>query len=172
MGKVATKSLLVRNAFEEALRYEGPVQVFFRTTVRETKIGDLPIGRSQKVAAFMASANRDPRRWTHPDRFDVERRAAGHTALGTGIHGCVGQAVARPEGEAVFGALVRKVKSIELTAEPTRRYNKASSGFPYGSIQLEAQASDQDDLHATGLPSDVALPPGMSVTRPGVRKRC
>ena len=82
---------LLCNAFEEGLRYEGPGLVFFRTTVRDTTIGGLPIGHNQKAAALMASANRDPRRWPHPDTFDIERRAAGHMALGTGIHGCVGQ---------------------------------------------------------------------------------
>jgi 4-methoxybenzoate monooxygenase (O-demethylating) len=134
--KLRQNPSLVRNAFEEGLRYEGPAQVFFRTTVRDTTIGGLPIGRNQKVAAFMASANRDPRRWSHPDTFDVERRAAGHMALGTGIHGCVGQTVARLEGEAIFGALVRKVKSIELTAEPTRAYNNVLRSFERLPLQV------------------------------------
>jgi 4-methoxybenzoate monooxygenase (O-demethylating) len=134
--KLRQNHSLVRNAFEEGLRYEGPVQVFFRTAVRDTDIGGLPIGQNQKVAAFMASANRDPRRWPHPDTFDVERRAAGHMALGTGIHGCVGQTVARLEGEAVFGALVRKVKSIELAAEPTRHYNNVLRSFERLPVQV------------------------------------
>jgi len=127
--KLRQNPSLARNAFEEALRYEGPAQVFFRTTVRNTTIGGRPIGRNEKIAAFMGSANRDPRRWPNPDTFDIERRATGHMTLGTGIHGCVGQAVARLEGEAVFGALVRKVASIELTAEPTRHYNNVLRSF-------------------------------------------
>jgi 4-methoxybenzoate monooxygenase (O-demethylating) len=127
---------LVRNAFEEGLRFEGPVQVFFRTTVREADIGGVGIDRDQKVAAFMGSANRDPRRWSNPDVFDAERRAAGHMALGTGIHGCVGQAVARLEGEAVFAALVRKVKSVELTGEPTRHYNNVLRSFQRLPVQV------------------------------------
>jgi cytochrome P450 len=57
-------------------------------------------------------------------------------ALGTGIHGCVGQTVARLEGEAIFGALVRKVKSIELAAEPTRNYNNVLRSFERLPVQV------------------------------------
>ena len=56
---------------------------------------------------------------SRPDEFDVKRRATGHMTFGTGIHGCVGQAVARLEAEAVFGALARRVASFEMTAEPS-----------------------------------------------------
>jgi cytochrome P450 len=49
--------------------------------------------------------------------------------FGTGIHGCVGQAVARLETEAILGALLRRVAAIELTAEPTRRLNNTLRGF-------------------------------------------
>jgi len=73
--------------------------------------------------------------------FDIERRAAGHLTLGTGIHGCVGQAVARLEGEAVFAALARKVKSVELTAEPTRHYNNVLRSFERLPVQVTPAAS-------------------------------
>ncbi|HXO67702.1 MAG TPA: cytochrome P450, partial [Bradyrhizobium sp.] len=76
-----------------------------------------------------AAANRDPRRWDRPDTFDVTRRATGHMTFGTGIHGCVGQAVARLETEAILGALVRRVATFEMTAEPTRRLNNTLRGF-------------------------------------------
>ncbi len=119
----------VRGAFEEVLRYEAPVQVFFRTTTREVDLGGERIGAGEKVAAFMGSANRDPRRWQNPDTFDIGRRAAGHMSFGVGIHGCVGQAVARLEGAAVLGALIRKVARIEMNGEPQRRYNNVLRSF-------------------------------------------
>src|SRR5579872_834700 len=118
-----------RGAFEEVLRYEAPVQVFFRTTTREADLGGKRIGAGEKVAAFMGSANRDPRRWPNPDIFDISRRAAGHMSFGVGIHGCVGQAVARLEGSAVLGALIRKVARIEINGEPKRRYNNILRSF-------------------------------------------
>jgi cytochrome P450 len=81
------------------------------------------------VLLLFAAANRDPRRWDNPDRFDVTRRAAGHMTFGTGIHGCVGQAVARLETEAILAALAKRVASFELTGEPERRLNNTLRGF-------------------------------------------
>ncbi|WP_298256038.1 cytochrome P450 [Bradyrhizobium sp.] len=120
---------LIRNAFEEVLRFEAPVQTFFRTTTKPVEVGGVQLGEGEKVLLFLAAANRDPRRWERADTFDVNRRAAGHMTFGTGIHGCVGQAVARLETEAVLGALAKRVESFELTAEPKRRLNNTLRGF-------------------------------------------
>jgi cytochrome P450 len=120
---------LIRLAFEEVLRFEAPVQMFFRTTTKPIDVGGVRLGEGEKVMLLFAAANRDPRRWERPDQFDVKRRATGHMTFGTGIHGCVGQAVARLEAEAVFAALAKRVKAIEMTAEPTRRLNNTLRGF-------------------------------------------
>src|SRR5262249_524689 len=90
---------LARAAFEEVLRYESPGQTFFRTTTRPVAVAGVHLDEGEKVLVFLAAANRDPRRWEHPDRFDISRRASGHLAFGVGIHGCVGMAVARLEAE-------------------------------------------------------------------------
>lgn len=81
------------------------------------------IPANEKIASFMGAANRDERRWEEPDRFDINRRATGHLTFGTGIHGCVGQQVARMELEAVLSALLRRVDRLEFAGEPVRRYN-------------------------------------------------
>jgi len=120
---------LIRLAFEEVLRFEAPVQTFFRTTTRDIEVAGQCLGEGEKVLLFLAAANRDPRRWEKPDHFDVRRRATGHMTFGTGIHGCVGQAVARLESEAVFGALAKRVASFELTGEPSRRLNNTLRGL-------------------------------------------
>jgi cytochrome P450 len=120
---------LIRGAFEEVLRFEAPVQTFFRTTTRAVDVAGVHLGDGEKVLLFLAAANRDPRRWEKPDTFDVTRRAAGHMTFGTGIHGCVGQAVARLETEAILTALTRRVASFELTGEPARRLNNTLRGF-------------------------------------------
>jgi hypothetical protein len=120
---------LIRGAFEEVLRFEAPVQTFFRTTTKAVDIGGVQIGDGEKVLLFLAAANRDPRRWDKPDLFDVRRRAAGHMTFGTGIHGCVGQAVARLESEVLFGALAKRVASFEMIGEPRRRLNNTLRGF-------------------------------------------
>ena len=87
------------------------------------------LGDGEKVLLFLAAANRDPRRWDRPDTFDVKRRATGHMTFGTGIHGCVGQAVARLESEAILAALAKRVASFEMTGEPRRRLNNTLRGF-------------------------------------------
>jgi cytochrome P450 len=120
---------LARSAFEETIRLETPVQVFSRTATRDTEVGGASIAEDQRVMIFFGAANRDPRRWNDPDRFDVTRKASGHLAFGLGIHGCVGKPVARIEGEAVLGALARKVGSIELAGEPERHLNNTVRSF-------------------------------------------
>ena len=114
---------LARNAFEEAVRFESPVQTFFRTTTRAVEIGGFAIGEGEKVLMFLGAANRDPRRWERPDEYDITRRNAGHVGFGTGIHGCVGAVLARLEAEAVLAALARKARAITITGTPQRRYN-------------------------------------------------
>jgi 4-methoxybenzoate monooxygenase (O-demethylating) len=120
---------LIRGAFEEVLRFEAPVQTFFRTTTKPVGVSGIGIGDGEKVLLFLAAANRDPRRWDRPDIFDVSRRATGHMTFGTGIHGCVGQAVARLESEALFGALTKRVASFELTGKPELRLNNTLRGL-------------------------------------------
>src|SRR3954471_272054 len=120
---------LIRGAFEEVLRFEAPVQSFFRTTTKAIDVSGIRLGDGEKVLLLFAAANRDPRRWDKPNTFDVKRRATGHMTFGTGIHGCVGQAVARLETEAILGALVRRVATVEMTDEPRRRLNNTLRGF-------------------------------------------
>lgn len=114
---------LARPAFEEALRWESTVQTFFRTAAGDCEIAGRPVRDNNKVLCMLASANRDPRKWAEPNRYDIQRRPSGHMALGSGIHGCVGQAVARLEGEVVLTALAKRVKRIEVAGVHTRRLN-------------------------------------------------
>ena len=100
---VAADPSLARAAFEEAVRLESPVQTFFRTTTRDVTIGGETIQEGSKVLMFLGAANRDPRRWERPDDYDITRRNAGHVGFGTGIHGCVGAALARLEGNWYWG---------------------------------------------------------------------
>jgi hypothetical protein len=120
---------LARGAFDEVLRYTAPSPFIARTTTAEVEIDGVQLGAEEKVVMFIAAANRDPRRWENPDRFDVKRRATGHMAFGTGVHGCVGQIVARLEAEVVLNALLRKVRRFELAGEPELRFTNWLRGF-------------------------------------------
>lgn len=118
-----------RAAFEEAVRFESPVQTFFRTTTRPVEVGGIALGEGEKVLMFLGAANRDPRKWERPDEYDILRRTIGHVGFGSGIHQCVGQLLARLEGECVLSALARKVAAIEITGPPRRRRNNTLRGL-------------------------------------------
>jgi cytochrome P450 len=120
---------LARAAFEEAVRFESPVQTFFRTTTRSVRIGDVQLSDGQKVLMFLGAANRDPRRWEKPDSYDIARRTSGHVGFGSGVHMCVGQLLARLEGEAILRALACSIDSIEITGTPKRAYNNTLRGL-------------------------------------------
>jgi cytochrome P450 len=130
---------LARAAFEEVVRFESPVQTFFRTTTRAARIEDVELGAGDKVLLFLAAANRDPRRWEAPDRFDIRRRTAGHVGFGWGVHACVGQMIARLEGEVVLRTLAERVETIELDGPPHRRLNNTLRGLD--SLPLKVQAA-------------------------------
>jgi cytochrome P450 len=122
-ARLRARPSLARAAFEEAVRYESPVQTFFRTTSRAVEIGGVPVGEGEKVLMFLGAANRDPRHWQRPDEYDITRNTVGHVGFGSGIHHCVGQLLARLEGECVLAALARRVAAIEIAGPPRRRYN-------------------------------------------------
>ena len=127
---------LARNAFEEAVRFESPVQTFFRTTTKQVEIGGCGVGEGEKILMFLGAANRDPRRWADPDHYDITRKTSGHVGFGAGIHMCVGQLVARLEGEVMLAALARKVAGIEITGPVKRRYNNTLRGLEHLPITL------------------------------------
>ena len=136
LARLRRDPTLARNAFEEAVRFESPVQTFFRTTTREVEIGGAKIREGEKILMFLGAANRDPRRWEDPDRYDITRKTSGHVGFGSGIHMCVGQLVARLEGEALLAALARKVSSIAITETVKRRYNNTLRGLESLPIEL------------------------------------
>jgi 4-methoxybenzoate monooxygenase (O-demethylating) len=111
----------MRAAFEEALRYDAAIQIVARNTMSDMVFEAVPMKQYDKIIAFTGSANRDPERWDNPDVFDITRRAAGHVALGAGIHGCVGQMMARLEATALLSALVRAVEQIHPAGKPAWR---------------------------------------------------
>ncbi|WP_322760453.1 cytochrome P450 [Frankia sp. Cr2] len=114
---------LARVAFDEAVRWESPVQAAFRTATTDVRVGDTMIPEGAGILMFLGAANRDPRRWEHPDTFDPGRDPSGHVGLGTGIHQCVGQHIARLEAEALLTTLARRVEHIELAGPTRRRHN-------------------------------------------------
>ncbi|MFB9947574.1 cytochrome P450 [Rhizobium puerariae] len=123
--KLKTDASLARPCFEEVLRYTSPVHTFARTANQDTKVAGLRIAEGTKILCALASANLDPAKWGDPDIFRIDRKPVGHMAFGAGIHGCVGQNLARLELEAVLTVLADKVDRIEFDGEPEWRPNNA-----------------------------------------------
>jgi 4-methoxybenzoate monooxygenase (O-demethylating) len=136
--KLRADPSLAKNAFEETLRMETPLQNLFRTTTRDVELEGSRIPAGEKVLLLLASANRDPEHWEAPDRFDITRRVQGHVGFGVGVHVCIGQVIARMEGELLLTALAQRAASIDLAGPPVRRFNNAVRGF--ASLPLEVRA--------------------------------
>jgi cytochrome P450 len=131
---------LARNAFEEVIRYEGTAHSFYRTTTREVEIAGINIAAGEKILVLLAGANRDSGKWSGPGDFDIRRDCRGHVGFGSGIHGCVGKAVARLEGELLLKALAERVESFKLVSEPVFRLNNSLRGLASLPVKIEPAA--------------------------------
>jgi len=109
---------LIPSAVEEMLRYESPSQHTGRLAAQDVELGGRLIKKGQAVMAVMAAANRDPERFSDPDRFDVARTDNRHLAFGYAAHFCFGAALARVEAQEVFGAIIRRLPGLELQPSP------------------------------------------------------
>jgi cytochrome P450 len=109
---------LVRNAFDESLRWDSPSRMAGRITTTEVQLDDITIPAGERCGLLFAAANRDPRRWEEPDRFDVRRDLAGQLGWGFGVHLCVGRQLAQLEADALLSELIRRVDRWEPAGEP------------------------------------------------------
>ena len=137
-AKLRADPKLAARAFEESLRWDSTVQTFFRTTTRDVEVSGTRIPEGAKVLLFLAAANRDPRKWDDPEHFRIERPAGGHVGFGFGIHQCLGQMVARLEGELIAAEFARQAKSIRLAGEPERRINNILWAIASLPVEVEA----------------------------------
>jgi cytochrome P450 len=127
MAKVRADRTLISRALAETLRHSPPVQMIMRQPAADVELsgGTVPAGAT--VICLIAAANRDPRRYADPDRFDIARpdldfakaytAAANHTGFALGRHFCVGAMLAKTEVEVAANALLDAMDDIEL-AEP------------------------------------------------------
>ncbi len=126
-----------RAAIEEILRFDPPLQWFERWVLDAGFSVDgieIPVG--SRVALVLAAANRDPRRWADPDRFDIRRADAGHLSLGGGIHFCIGAPLARMELEATLTELARTEAELVILPPTVRRPTFQFRGYERLEIAL------------------------------------
>jgi cytochrome P450 len=116
---------LARSTFDEVLRYTSPVHSFSRTSNQSTEVSGVKIQQDTKILCVLGSANLDERHFLEAANFDIMRKPVGHLAFGQGIHGCVGQILARAELEAILTSIAKKVNEIEFESEPVWRPGNA-----------------------------------------------
>jgi cytochrome P450 len=111
---VAADPGLVPAAIEEGLRWLGPVQWNPRRAAQDLLLDDQQVLAGEVVYVLNAAANRDPRRWPHPERFDVLREAKANLAFGYGSHLCLGAPLARLETRVAIESLLRVAPEYRL----------------------------------------------------------
>jgi cytochrome P450 len=119
LALLARELSLVPRAAEEILRWGASVHMQKRLAVRDTEVGGVAIPAQSIVIPLLAAANRDPARFTDPDRFDITRDEGPGLTFGGGIHLCLGAALSRLEISVLAPELARRFPKIELAGAIT-----------------------------------------------------
>jgi pimeloyl-[acyl-carrier protein] synthase len=111
---------IIGSAVEELLRFESPVQHTARIAPADMQLGGKTIRKDSRVVTVLAAANRDPNRFSGPDRLDLLRPDNRHLAFGWAAHFCFGAPLARIEGQIAFNKLLRRLSrpaSVDKTLD-------------------------------------------------------
>jgi cytochrome P450 len=111
---VRTDRAMLRGAIEEALRWEPPISTVVRVARQDCELGGITIPKGTNVSVSVAAANRDPRHYSDPDRFDPTRKNIAHLTFGGGPHVCLGMPLARMETTVAINALLDRLPDLHL----------------------------------------------------------
>ena len=137
LERLRTDPELWPSAIEEILRFDSPVQMTARTALCDIEMAGQHIAAGDMVALLLGAANRDPQVFPDPDRFDITRPSArDHLAFASGIHACLGAALARIEGTTALRALFETFPNLQLTAPPQPRGLVNLRGFARLPVEL------------------------------------
>ena len=112
---------LIEPAVEEALRFDSSIQKQSRIAGEDIEIHGQKIKKGDYVHFMIGAANRDPLRFSNPERFDITRKDAGNVSFGHGIHFCIGAPLARMEARIAIRQLIERMPRIKVIA-PLPRY--------------------------------------------------
>ena len=118
LARLRADRSLVRPAVEELLRFDSPVQIALRTAYEDLTVAGHEIPKGDVVLALLGAANRDPAKFTDPERLDVGRDEGSPMSFGGGIHFCLGAALARAEMQIVLDRLLDRFGTWELVDDP------------------------------------------------------
>lgn len=134
---LAVRPELWPNTVEEILRLESPVQLSARTATKDTDIAGTIVRAGDGVIVYLAGANRDPKVFDDPHRFDIERENAGkHLSFSGGRHFCLGAALARAEGEVGLRTFFERYPDARLAGDGSRRDTRVLRGWSSLPISL------------------------------------
>lgn len=121
---------LLPGAVRELLRFDSPVQYTGRRVATDLVLHGQQLRRGDLVLPLIGAANRDPARYTQPDKLDITRNEGSSLAFGSGPHVCIGAALTRIEAEMVFGQVLRRWPELNLLkSEPSWGRNPAYRGL-------------------------------------------
>ncbi|MBB5828887.1 cytochrome P450 [Micromonospora carbonacea] len=125
------------NAVEEILRYDSPAQTTARYCLADTEVAGVRVRAGEVVVPMMGGANRDPAVFADPDRFDVTRaNARDHLSFSSGVHYCLGAALARMEGQLGLRAFFERYPDAALAGTPRRRATRVLRGYDQLPVRL------------------------------------
>jgi cytochrome P450 len=137
LDTLAVRPELWPNAVEEILRLESPVQMTARVASKDTDTSGSLVRRGEGVIIYLAGANRDPKVFIDPHRFDIERDNAGkHLSFSGGRHFCLGAALARAEGEVGLRTFFERFPDARLAGDGVRRDTRVLRGWSSLPIML------------------------------------
>jgi cytochrome P450 len=120
---------LAPSAVDELLRFDSPTQIVPRSVSEPVTVSGTTIPAGERVVAYLGAANRDPERFTEPDRLDLSRANNAPLSFGGGIHHCMGAPLGRLEAEIALPALLRRFPKLALSDVPERRDSLTFRGF-------------------------------------------
>ena len=134
---LAARPELWPNAVEEILRLESPVQLSARVACKDVDVAGTRIEKGELVVVHLAGANRDPKVFAEPHRFDIERDNAGkHLSFSGGRHFCLGAALARAEGEVGLRTFFDRYPGTRLAGAGSRRDTRVLRGWSSLPVKL------------------------------------
>ena len=130
LDTLAARPDLWSNTVEEILRLDSPVQMSARIARKDVDVAGTRITRGELVVIHLAGANRDPKVFADPHRFDIERDNAGrHLSFSGGRHFCLGAALARAEGEVGLRTFFERFPDARLAGTGSRRDTRVLRGW-------------------------------------------
>src|SRR5499427_6866860 len=153
MRLLADDLSLAANAFEESLRFNGPVVMLARKAIRDVEMGGVKVPAGCVVAPLVSSANHDETVFEHPEVFDIRRKLPRILSFSSGNHQCIGQPLARLEARVAFEEWFARVSSFERNGRPELTGQVHLRGFNKLPVRFQLR------------PAKVAKPPQDSVVK-------